>query len=139
MLRFLTIMKYLTVLLISLITAASSLHAKTSDALALDYAQGAAYCLIVQQAMEQSGFDAEATKPYGQMYTALSTVSQMLSWETRSVEMGEKVTLSRIALYKRAMGAEMGNRNENISILINKYGQSSQELFNNAAQVIEQL
>ena len=53
--------------------------------------------------------------------------------------MGEKVTLSRIANFKRAMGLEMGNRNENIAIPINKYGQSSFELFNNAAKLIEQL
>jgi hypothetical protein len=133
-------MKYLAGLLIILITSASSLHAETTDNLAVKYAEAGAYFLIVHQAMEQSGEKyAEVSKGYGDQYDLCCMISMLLASQTRDSEMAGKVTLSRVEYSKKEMLKEMGHRNENISILMNKYQDSSIELVNNPPKIVNDL
>ena len=133
-------MKYLAGLLIILITSASSLHAETTDNLAVKYAEAGAYFLIIHQAMEQSGEKyAEVSKGYGDQYDLCCMISMLLASQTRDPEMAGKVTLSRVEYSKKEMQKEMGHRNENISILMNKYQDSSIELMNNPPKIVNDL
>ena len=133
-------MRYLTGLLIILITSASSLHAETTDNLAVKYAEAAAYFVIVHQALEQSGEKyAEVSKGYGDQYDLCCMISMLLASQTRDPEMAGKVTLSRVEYSKKEMQKEMGHRNENISILMNKYQDSSIELMNNPPEIVNQI
>ena len=133
-------MKYLAGLLIILITSASSLQAETTDNLAVKYAEAGAYFLIVHQAMEQSGEKyAEVSKGYGDQYDLCCMISMLLASQTRDSEMAGKVTLSRVEYSKKEMQKEMGHRNENISILMNKYQDSSIELMNNPPKIVNQI
>ena len=133
-------MKYLAGLLIILITSASSLHAETTDNLAVKYAEAAAYFVIVHQALEQSGEKyAEVSKGYGDQYDLCCMISMLLASQTRDPEMAGKVTLSRVEYSKKEMQKEMGHRNENISILMNKYQDSSIELMNNPPKIVNDL
>ena len=133
-------MRYLAGLLIILITSASSLHAETTDNIAVKYADAAAYFLIVHQAMEQSGEKyAEVSKGYGDQYDLCCMISMLLASQTRDSEMAGKVTLSRVEYSKKEMQKEMGHRNENISILMNKYQDSSIELMNNPPKIVNQI
>ena len=133
-------MRYLAGLLIILITSASSLHAETTDDLAVKYADAAAYFLIVHQCMKQSGEKyAEVSKGYEDQFTLCCKVSMRLARQTRDPEMAVKVTLSRVEYSKKEMQKEMGHKNENISILINKYGGSSTELMTNPPKTLIQI
>jgi len=133
-------MRYLAGLLIILITSASSLHAETTDNLAVKYAEAAAYFVIVHQALEQSGEKyAEVSKGYGDQYDLCCMISMLLASQTRDPEMAGKVTLSRVEYSKKEMQKEMGHRNENISILMNKYQDSSIELMNNPPKIVNDL
>jgi len=133
-------MRYLAGLLIILITSASSLHAETTDNLAVKYAEAAAYFVIVHQALEQSGEKyAEVSKGYGDQYDLCCMISMLLASQTRDPEMAGKVTLSRVEYSKKEMQKEMGHRNENISILMNKYQDSSIELMNNPPEIVNQI
>jgi hypothetical protein len=62
-----------------------------------------------------------------------------LARQTRDPEMAVKVTLSRVEYSKKEMQKEMGHKNENISILINKYGGSSTELMTNPPKTLIQI
>ena len=133
-------MRYLAGLLIILITSASSLHAETTDNIAVKYAEAGAYFLIVHQAMEQSGEKyAEVSRGYGDQYDLCCMISMLLASQTRDSEMAGKVTLSRVEYSKKEMQKEMGHRNENISILMNKYQDSSIELMNNPPKIVNQI
>ena len=133
-------MRYLAGLLIILITSASSLHAETTDDLAVKYADAAAYFLIVHQWMEQSGEKyAEVSKGYEDQFTLCCRISMRLARQTRDPEMAVKVTLSRVEYSKKEMQKEMGHTNENISILINKYRGSSTELMTNPPKMVNQI
>ena len=63
----------------------------------------------------------------------------LLASQTRNSEMAGKVTLSRIEYSKKEMQKEMGNRNENISILMNKYQDRSLELINKPPKMVKEL
>ncbi len=133
-------MKYLACLLIILITSANSLRAETTDNLAVKYAEAGAYFLIVHQAMEQSGEKyAEVSKGYGDQYDYCCIISMLLASQTRESEMAGKVTLARVEYSKKEMLKEMGFRNENISILMNKYQDSSEKLINKPPQMVKKL
>lgn len=133
-------MKYLACLLIILIASANIAGAETTDNLAAKYADAAAYFVIVHQALEQSGEKyAEVSKKYGDDYEYCSIISMLLASQTRDAEMAGKVTLSRIEFSKKEMQKEMGHRNENISILMNKYQDSSFKLINNPPRMVKEL
>jgi hypothetical protein len=133
-------MKYLACLLIISITSANSLRAETTDNLAVKYAEAAAYHLIVHQAVKQSGAKyAELTKTSGDSYDYCCIISMLLASQTRDSEMAGKVTLSRVEYFKKGMQKEMGHRNENISILMNKYQDSSFKLINQPSSIVKQL
>ena len=132
--------KHIIIAALSIIPLISNAdYAKVTDELAVEYAQAAAYALIVHQGLESSGGSDETSKNYGEMYEALSIVSVMLSWESRSIKMGEKVTLSRIEWFKSDMHKEMGNNYSNISILSNKYSEAAFNLLDKSDKVIEAL
>ena len=132
--------KHIIIAALSIIPLISNAdHAKVTDELAISYAEAAAYALIVHQGFESSGGNAETSERYRDMYEALSIVSVMLSWESRSIEMGNKVTLSRIEWFKSDMGKEMGNNYSNISILSNKYSEAAFHLLEKSDKVIEAL
>ena len=106
----------------------------------MKYAEAAAYVLIVHQALEQSGEKyAKVSKKYGDDYEYCSIISMLLASQTRNSEMAGKVTLSRIEYSKKEMQKEMGNRNENISILMNKYQDRSLELINKPPKMVKEL
>ena len=133
-------MKYLSSILIVLISSAHSLSAETADNLAVKYTEAAAYFLIVHQALEQSGEKyAAVSKKYGDSFDLCSMISMLLASQTRDTDMAGKVTLSRIEYSKKEMLKEMGHRNENISILMNKYQDRSFELINNPPKMVKDL
>ena len=57
--------------------------------------------------------------------------SLLLANEGRSKDLAVEVTNARIDIYKKKMKQEADHRNENISILINKYHFQCQELMKN--------
>ena len=131
-------MKYLTFLLIISITSANSLRAETTDNLAAKYAEAGAYFLVVYQALKQSGNQyAELSKKYGDDYDYCCVISILLASQTRNSDMAGKVTIARVEYSKKEMLKEIDHRNENISILMNKYQDSSFKLVNKPPQVVK--
>ena len=63
----------------------------------------------------------------------------LLASQTRESEMAGKVTLARVEYSKKEMLKEIDHRNENISILMNKYQDSSEKLINKPPQVVKKL
>jgi hypothetical protein len=123
-----------------LIASANSLCAETSDNLAAKYAEAGAYFLIIHQAVKQSGTQyAELAKTSGDSYDYCCIISMLLASQTRNTEMAGKVTLSRVEYFKKEMLKEIDHRNENISILSNKYQDSSFELINKPAEIVKKL
>ncbi|MBL9214824.1 MAG: hypothetical protein JNG83_05035 [Opitutaceae bacterium] len=57
--------------------------------------------------------------------------SLLLASEGRTQEIAVKVTHARIEWGKKDMLKEMDHRNENISIIVNKYGEASIDLIKN--------
>ena len=51
----------------------------------------------------------------------MATASAILAMKGRNTDTTIEVTKARIEIYKKQMKEEAHNRNENISILINKY------------------
>ncbi len=133
-------MKYLACLLIISITSANSLRAETTDNLAVKYAEAGAYFLVVHQALKQSGEKyAAVSKKYGDDYDYCCIISMLLASQTRNSDMAGKVTLARVEFSKKEMLKEIDHRNENISILMNKYQDSSFKLVNKPPSIVKQL
>lgn len=133
-------MKYFACLLIISITLANSLRAETTDNLAVRYAEAGAYFLVVHQALKQSGKQyAEVSKKYGDDYDYCCIISMLLASQTRNTDMAGKVTLARVEFSKKEMLKEIDHRNENISILMNKYQDSSFKLVNKPPSIVKQL
>jgi hypothetical protein len=85
------------------------------------YAQCAAYFRLVYHALMASSDSATATS-YRQAEDTSMLYSLLAASEGRGKDLAVQVTNARIELYMKAMKREANNRNENISILINKYG-----------------
>lgn len=84
------------------------------------YAECTAYYEIVYHALNTSD-EKEAAGAYKQLGNDAMFYSLLLANEGRSKDMAVKVTNSRIEMYKKIMKREADYRNENISILIEKY------------------
>lgn len=126
--------------MVSLIFSANIFGAETTDNLAVKYAEAAAYQLIVHQALKQSGEEyAETAKMSGDSYDYCCLISMLLASQTRDSEMAGKVTLARVEYAKKEMLKEIDFRNENISILMNKYQDSSFKLINKPPRVVAEL
>lgn len=94
------------------------------------YAECAAYYELIYHAMNGSN-EKEAAGAYKQLENNAMFYSLLLANEGRSKDMAVKVTNSRIDMYMKKMKQEADNRNENISILINKYHFGCEEAMKN--------
>ncbi|PIS37311.1 MAG: hypothetical protein COT35_06675 [Nitrospirae bacterium CG08_land_8_20_14_0_20_52_24] len=103
------------------------------------YAECAAYYELVYHAMNSSN-EKETADAYRQLQEKAMFYSLLLANEGRSKDLAIDVTNSRIEMYMKKMKQEANNRNENISILINKYHFGCQEAMKNPpVQVVEAL
>lgn len=94
------------------------------------YAECAAYYRLVYHAMNSSN-EMETANAYRQLEDKAMFYSLLLAGQGRSKDMAIDVTNSRIEMYMKKMKQETDNRNENISILINKYYFGCQEAMKN--------
>ncbi|WP_417508554.1 hypothetical protein [Methylophaga sp.] len=94
------------------------------------YAECAAYYELVYHAMNASN-EKETAGAYKQLEDNAMFYSLLLANEGRSKDLAVKVTNSRIDMYMKKMKLEADNRNENISILINKYHFGCEEAMKN--------
>lgn len=84
------------------------------------YAECAAYYRLVYHAMASSN-DLETARLYRELEDTAMLYSLILANEGRNKDNSVEVTNSRIEMHMKKMKHEADNRNENISILINKY------------------
>ena len=94
------------------------------------YAECAAYYRFVSYAVDASG-EKETASSYRELEDNAMFYSLLLASEGRDQDLAVEVTNSRIEMYLKKMKLEANNRNENISILINKYHFECQELSEN--------
>ena len=99
------------------------------------YAECAAYYRLVSYAMETSN-ELKSADTYRQLEGQAGLYSILLASEGRNEEMAFKVTQSRIEMYIKQMRQETNNRNENISVLINKYHLECQEAMDNLPKAV---
>ena len=103
---------------------------KNLENIAVQYAECAAYYGLVFNAMKASN-ENETANAYSQLENDAIFYSLLLANEGRSKDLAIEVTNARIDIYIQKMKQETDNRNENISILINKYHFECQELMKN--------
>lgn len=94
------------------------------------YAECAAYYELVYHAMNASK-GKETADAYKQLEDNAMFYSLLLANERRSKDLAVKVTYSRIDMHMKIMKQEIDNRNENISILINKHHFGCEEAIKN--------
>lgn len=87
-----------------------------------EYAECAAYYALVFHAMQNSG-ELETASNYKRLEEQALILSLTLASQLdgRDIDMAGRVTRSRVDLYDKQMRDDAGNRNENISILINQH------------------
>ena len=102
---------------------------KTLENISGQYAECAAYYELVYHAMNSSN-EKETANAYRKLEESAMFYSILLANEGRSKDVAVEVTNSRIEMYMKKMKQE-ANRNENISILINKYNFGCQALMEN--------
>ena len=94
------------------------------------YAECAAYYRLVYHAMNSSN-EPKTANAYRELEDTAMFYSLLLANEGRNKDLAVEVTNSRIEMYLKKMKTETKNRNENISILINKYHFGCQEAMEN--------
>lgn len=94
------------------------------------YAECTAYYELVSHALNSSN-DPKTAESYSELGNTAMFYSLLLANEGRSKDVAVQVTNSRIDMYKKKMKQEADNRNENISILINKYHFGCQQAMEN--------
>lgn len=102
------------------------------------YAECAAYYELVYHAMNSSN-EKETANTYRKLEESAMFYSLLLANEGRSKDVAVEVTNSRIEMYMKKMKQEANNRNENISILINKYNFGCQDLMENPPSQVSQI
>lgn len=103
------------------------------------YAECTAYYELVYHAMNSSN-EKETANAYRKLEENAMFYSLLLADEGRSKDLAVEVTNSRIEMYMKKMKQETNNRNENISILIDKYHFRCQDLMENPPnQVLKNL
>jgi hypothetical protein len=90
--------------------------------IAAEYATCAAYYRLVYHGAEATNRKDIADR-YRQLEDDAMFLSLLLANEGRDGDMAVKVTNARIESSMKAMKNEIGDRNENFAILINKYGE----------------
>ena len=104
----------------------ASIPNKTND-LAFSYAQAAAYYELAVEAMAKSGKESVKFKKARDVATYISL---KLASVGRTDDMAVNISNSRIEICKKEMLKEIDSRNENFTVLINKYSDSSLALIN---------
>ncbi len=94
------------------------------------YAECAAYYRLAYYALKNSN-DEESAKVYSELDDRSMFYSLLLANEGRDQDMAVEVTHSRIEVNLKKMKKEIGNRNENFSILINNYHFKCENLLEN--------
>ena len=102
------------------------------------YAECAADYELVYHAMNASN-EKETAAAYKQLEDKAMFYSLLLANEGRDKELAVKVTNSRIDMYMKKMKQEAHNRNENISILIDKYHFGCEEAMKNPPSEVHQV
>ena len=102
------------------------------------YAECAAYYRLVYFALVESQQE-ETASAYREMEDNAMFVSLAVASKGRSQDMAVEVTNSRIEMSMKIMKQEIDNRNENISILINKYQFSCQEALSSPSSAVMQV
>ena len=102
------------------------------------YAECAAYYRLVYFALVESQQE-ETASAYREMEDNAMFVSLAVASKGRSQDMAVEVTISRIEMSMKIMKQEIDNRNENISILINKYQFSYQEALSSLSSAVMQV
>ena len=130
-----------------LIAAILAMPAHAQQAKAIDrnldnisgqYAECAAYFRLVYHALVASNDAATASK-YRKAEDDSMLYSLLAASEGRDKDLAVRVTNSRIEMYLKSMKNEVNNRNENISILINKHGTECIALVNTPPAEIERV
>ena len=102
------------------------------------YAECTAYYELVSYALKSSN-DPKTADAYSGLGNKAMFYSLLLANEGRSKDVAIQVTNSRIDMYKKKMKQEADNKNENISILINKYHFGCQELMEKPSSQLESI
>jgi hypothetical protein len=102
--------------------------------LAGDYAECAAYYRLVFFAMESSN-EAETAQAYRELEDNALLLSLALASRGREQDVAVNVTNSRVEMNMQLMKEEIDNRNENISILINKHHFDCKDLSENIPEL----
>ena len=102
------------------------------------YAECAAYYRLVYHAMNSSN-EKETANTYRQLEDTAMFYSLLLANEGRSKDVAVEVTNSRIEMYMKKMKQESNNRNENISILVNKYHFGCQEALEKPSNYVTEI
>lgn len=129
------IIAYISLLIVLLFTSPALAQEqqkidKTLENISGRYAECAAYYRLVYFALNSSN-EKETANTYRQLEDTAMFYSLLLANEGRSKDMAVKVTNSRIELAMKKMKQEINNRNENISILMNKYQSACLEAVKN--------
>jgi hypothetical protein len=103
--------------------------------LAGSYAECAAYYRLVFFALEATG-EPETAAAYREFEDNALLISLVLASSGREQDMAVNVTNSRVEMNMQLMKQEVDNRNENISILINKYQLKCKELSENPSELV---
>ena len=103
---------------------------KNLENIAVQYAECAAYYGLVFNVMKASN-ENQTANVYSQLENDAMFYSLLLANEGRSKDLAIEVTHARIDIYIQKMKQETDNRNENISIFINKYHFGCEEVMKN--------
>jgi hypothetical protein len=101
-------------------------------------AECAAYFKLVYHAMVSSN-ETDTAKSYSELEDMVMFYSLLLANQGRDKDTAIEVTNSRIEMNMKMMKQETNNRNENISILINKYHFGCLEIIKNPPEILLKL
>lgn len=87
------------------------------------YAECTSYYELVVDAVESTG-EAETAQVYTDLKDTAMLYAFVLALPGRDENMAAEVVNARIELYKKKMMEDIGGRNENLSILINRHGEA---------------
>ncbi len=129
-----TLLALITFPMVSLAQDDNSID-KDLDNISVQYAECAAYYEFVYHAMNAAN-EKETAGAYKKLEDNAMFYSLLLANEGRDTDLAVRVTNSRIEMYLKKMKQEADNRNENISILINKYHFGCEEAMKNPTKEV---
>ena len=108
---------------------------KDYEILSVRYCECTAYYRFVYHALNSSG-ESKTANSYQELEDMVMLYALILAQPGRDKNKAIEVTSSRIQMYSEQMKQETNNRNENISILINKYHFGCMELIQNPPETL---